>query len=139
MKLSTALEKVMALAKVIREYWETELPKRHPNYPLVYPGEQPVPPPPEEKKLGKLLAGFPEEIIYQLGLLMDMGRGHRDIHDLAKSYRRLKENYGSATELASLLAAKEILADYLEEGLAELKKQNMDLDRLSLKPAKARK
>ena len=67
MKLSEAAERVIGLAKVIREYWETELPKRHPGYPVMNPGEQPLPPPPEEKKLAKLFASLPEDMVYQIG------------------------------------------------------------------------
>ena len=37
MKLHTAASKVIDLAKTVRDYWATELPKRHPNYPLVDP------------------------------------------------------------------------------------------------------
>ena len=73
MKLSEAVKKVIRLAKVIREYWETELPKRHLDYPVLNPGEQPLPPPPEEKELNKLFASLPEDLVYQIGLLMYFG------------------------------------------------------------------
>src|SRR2546425_3253607 len=92
MKLSEAVEKVIGLAKVIRDYWETELPKQHPDYPVMNPGEQPLPPPPEEKKLAKLFASLPDDMIYQIGLLMYLGRGDFDVRELADSYKALKEN-----------------------------------------------
>ena len=76
MKLSEAAEKVIGLARGIREYWETELPLRHPGYPVMNPGELPVAPPPEEKKLAKLFASLPEDMVYQIGVLMDLGRGY---------------------------------------------------------------
>jgi hypothetical protein len=39
MKLSETARDVIALADAIRDYWAAELPKRHPNYPLVNPGK----------------------------------------------------------------------------------------------------
>ena len=50
MKLSETVKEVIALAEVIRNYWDTELPKRHPDYPFVHPGEDSGPPPPEEER-----------------------------------------------------------------------------------------
>ena len=139
MKLSEAVEKVIGLAKDIREYWEAELPKRHPDYPVMNPGEEELPPPPEEKKLAKLFAGLPEDMVYQIGLLMYLGRGDFDVHELADYYKTLKENFDSAAALASQLTGKATLADYLQDGLAELEKHNIDVDGLPLKPTKARK
>ena len=139
MKLSEAIEKVIGLAKIIREYWETELPKRHPDYPVMNPGEQPLPPPPEEKKLAKLFASLPKDTVYQIGLLMDLGRGFFSVSELADHYKRLKDDFDSPSDLAALLTGKVTLADYLEDGLAELKKHNIDVDNLPLKPDKAHK
>src|SRR5713226_10279078 len=82
MKLSEAVEKVIGLAKDIREYWETELPKRHPDYPVMNPGEEELPPPPEEKKLAKLFASLPKDMVYQIGLLINLGRGDFDVREL---------------------------------------------------------
>jgi hypothetical protein len=139
MKLSEAVQKVIGLAKAMRDYWETELPKRHPSYPVMNPGEEPLPPPPEKKRLAKLLARLPEDMIYQIGLLMYLGRGDFDVRELADSYKALKEDFGSATALASQLTYKAPLADYLQDGLAELNKHYIDVDSLPLKPARARK
>jgi len=137
MKLSEALKKVIGLAKVIRGYWETELPKRHPDYPVMNPGEQPLPPPPEEKKLAKLFASLPEDMVYQIGLIMYLGRGDFDVRELADYYKTMKDNFDSPTALASQLTDKAPLGDYLQDGLAELEKHNIDVDRLPLKPTKA--
>jgi hypothetical protein len=139
MKLSEAVEKVIGLARLIRDYWEAELPKRHPDYPIMNPGEHPLPPPPEEKKLAKLFASLPEDVVYQIGLLMYLGRGDFDVRELADYYKTLKENFDSATALASQLSDKAPLADYLQDGLAELKKHDIDVNKLPLKSTKARK
>jgi hypothetical protein len=139
MKLSQAVEKVITLAKAIREYWETELPKRHPDYPLVRPGEKPLPPPAQEKQLTKLFASVPDEFVFQIALLMYLGRGDFDADDLEEQYETLRENFDNADALASQLTQKAPLADYLQDALAELEKHGIDLDRLPLKAAKARK
>jgi Protein of unknown function (DUF3775) len=139
MKLSQAVEKVIALARAIREYWETELPKRHPDYPVVRPGEKPLPPPAQEKQLTKLLATLPKEFVYQIGLLMYLGRGDFDASELEEQYDTLKENFDNTAALASQLTQKAPLADYLQDGLAELKKHGLDVDSLPLKTTKARR
>src|SRR5438552_19197997 len=99
MKLSEAVANVIGLAKVIREYWETELPKRHPDYPFVNPGEAAVPPPLAEKKLANLFASLPADTVYQIGLVMSLGRGDFDVNELADYYKTLKDNFDSATAL----------------------------------------
>ena len=73
MKLSETVNEVIALAEAIRTYWDAELPKRHPDYPWVHPGEDDGPPPPEQKKLEDLLASLPEDVVYKLALLMFVG------------------------------------------------------------------
>src|SRR5438874_12481516 len=98
MKLSEAVQRVIALGNAIHEYWETELPKRHPNYPVMNPGEKPLLPPPEEKKLAKLFSSLGDELIYQIGLLMYLGRGDFDVGELADYYKVLKEQFPSAAE-----------------------------------------
>jgi Protein of unknown function (DUF3775) len=138
MKLSEAVTKVIGLAQVMREYWETELPKRHPSYPVMNPGETPVPPPPEEKELEKLFASLPADMVYQIGLIMNLGRGDFDVREVPEYYRALKENF-DPRELASEMTYKAPLADYLRDGLAELKKSKIDVDKLPLKRVKARK
>jgi hypothetical protein len=139
MKLSEAVEKVIDLATVIREYWETELRKRHPDYPIANPGEAPVPPPLEEKVLEKFFASLPGDMVNQIWLIMSLGRGYFDVQEMPEFYKTLKENFGSPTELASLMVYQATLADDLRDGLAELKKKKNDVDKLPLKPAKVRK
>jgi hypothetical protein len=131
MKLSETAKEVIALAEAIRNYWDAELPKRHPDYPLVHPGEDSGPPPPEEKKLRDLLASLPEEDIYQLALIMHLGRGDFGTDDLAGHYETLKKTFGKPDWTVSQMVAKASLADYLTDGLAELKKHGIDVDHLT--------
>jgi hypothetical protein len=130
MKLSEAANEVIALAEAIRNYWDAELPKRHPNYPFVHPGEDSGPPPPEEQKLKALLASLPEELIYQLALLMYLGRGDFGTGDLAGRYQALKATFAKPDQAASQMLGKASLADYLTDGLVELNKTGIDVDHL---------
>jgi hypothetical protein len=50
-ELSDVVAEVLRLATVIRDYWAVELPRVHPDYPLVRPDDLEETPPPEEKQL----------------------------------------------------------------------------------------
>jgi hypothetical protein len=139
MKLSDVLNRAIDLSRKVREYYERELPKRHPAYPLVGPGEETAPPPPEEEKLRAFLAGLSEDMIYQLVLIMYLGRGDVTTDDLAGAFRTLKGTFGQTKQAASRLVAIAPLADQLVDGLEELRKHNIDVDGLPLKKVRARK
>jgi hypothetical protein len=139
MKLSETASKVIALAEAIRNYWDTELPKRHPDYPFVHPGEDSGPPPPEEKKLKSLLARLPGDVLYELALIMHLGQGEFGTDDLAAHYQVLKRRYGKPGSAAAQLRENAALADDLTDGLAELKKAGIDVDQLTFTSAKARR
>ena len=96
MKLSEAAAKVIALSQVIRAYWDAELPKRHPDYPIIHTDEYSGPPPPEQAELAEFLAGLPPKLIYQLITVMSLGRGIEPA-DLAEQFERVKTTFRSAT------------------------------------------
>jgi hypothetical protein len=139
MKLSEIVKKVINLREAINNYWDIELPKRHRDYPIVHEGEDSGPPPPEQKKLQEFLASLPEDMLYQLALIADLGRGIIGSRDLAEGYKKVKDRFEHAEESASLLAVRISLADALSDGLDELKKNNIDVDRMLSKPARSRK
>lgn len=138
MNLSAVVRRVIDLAKAVREYWERELPKRHPSFPVVKPGEEGPPSPPEEKQLAEFLLNLRKDRLSQLAVLMDLGRGDLAVEQLSEHYKWLNEEFSDARALASQLAGKATLADYLEAGLAELKKHGIDVDQLPPQPARAR-
>lgn len=139
MNLSAVLPQVIALANAVREYWERELPKRHPDYPLAKPGEKPLAAPPEEKKLADLLAQLPPDLIYRIGLIMYLGRGDIDSSDLPGYCEALKENFDNPSALASQMTYNAALGEYLQSGVDELKRSGFDLDDLPLAAANAQK
>jgi len=137
MSFSETAERVVNLATAIRDYWNTELPKRHPNYPVVSPGEDSGPSPPEETELKRFFRGLPDEDVYKLILLMYLGRGDFDADDLATHYGTLKNRYRKRESAISQMEGKAPLADYVADGIAELQKSGIDLDQLVFEPATA--
>jgi hypothetical protein len=137
MKLSEIVAKVSSLNEAISDYWEAELPKRHPNYPLDNPGEDDGPPPPEEEELEELLRSLPEDKIYQLLLLLHLGFREFDTSDLPGRYQALKERYDDPRWEASVwLGQRGFIADFLATGMDQLKRHNIDVDHLPIKPAR---
>jgi hypothetical protein len=131
MKLSEAVRAVIRLAEASQVYWDRELPKRHPHYPLIREGEDSGPPPPEDGQLEALLRSLPEEQIYALILLMYIGRGDFGTNHLMEDYRAMKETFEKPAMAIAQMTGKGTLAEYLTDGLAEIKKHHIDLDALS--------
>src|SRR4051812_12819140 len=130
MKLSELAAKVSCLSDAASRYWEAELPKRHPNYPLVNPGEDSGPPPPEQLELEELFRKLPADMVYQLLLLMHLGRGDFDTSDLAGEFQELKKRFEDTEWAASEMIERDALAEYLVAGMAELKRNNINVDHL---------
>ena len=75
MKLSEAPKRVITLARKIRRYYDVELPKWYPDYPVINPAQEGPPLPKEEGELSNFLRSLPAETIYRLLLIMYLGRG----------------------------------------------------------------
>jgi hypothetical protein len=133
MKLSEAANRVIDLARKVRDYYAAELPKWHPNYPLVQPDEKEGPAPPEETDLRDFLNSLPHDQVYQLALIMYLGRGDFDTNDLPANYEALKTTFSDPKHAASQMMEKAPLADYLEDGIRELREHKIKVDKLPLK------
>lgn len=75
MKLSEAVREIIRLGDASRVYWDRELPKHHPRYPVIRAGEDSGPPPPEDAQILTLLNNLPEDEVYALLLLLYVGCG----------------------------------------------------------------
>jgi hypothetical protein len=140
MGLSEAANRVIDLAHKVCAYYAAELPKRHPNYPLVGPDDESVPPPPEETELRDFLPTLSGELIYQLILLMYLGRGEFGADDLTDHYETVKGMTGTPGDaIAQMMLYKATLADELSDGLEELRKHKINVDKMLSKKAKVRK
>jgi hypothetical protein len=134
-KLSVVMAEALGLARAIRTYWEHELPRVHPDYPFVRPEDPPEKPPREAKQLRAFLKKQPDDIVYQLALIVYLGQVAFDVSDLAGQYEALKEENETPAAAISQMMETAPLADYLEEGIEELKRNRLDLDHLPLRVA----
>lgn len=138
MKLSDAVNEVLTLARAIQSYWESELPKYHPNYPLVNPGEVDPPSPPEEKVLHDLLRRLPDDIVYQLAIVRKLAWGMNNGRaDVFRIYHELKQRFPTSDDVVSECLETPSLVPSLEDGLDELAKHGIDVDHLTLSPVHA--
>ncbi|HEX7448636.1 MAG TPA: DUF3775 domain-containing protein [Pirellulales bacterium] len=137
MKLSEVVREVIRLGDASREYWDEELPKHHPFYPVIRPGENPTPPPPEDAEILDLLKRLPENQLYSLILLAYVGRGDCSADDLPHAYREMKEIFPSSDLVVANLAGSRALAEYLTDAMEEIRKRHLDLDKLQLATAVA--
>jgi hypothetical protein len=132
MKLSEAAQRVIALARKVRRYYDTELPKWYPDYPVIGPAQEGPPPPKEERELRNFLRSLPAETIYRLLLVMYLGRGDFGTDDLPGRYEALKQTFDMPERAASQMMEKVPLGDYLSDGLLELKRHRIPVDDLPL-------
>jgi hypothetical protein len=140
MNLTEAAHRVIDLARKVRDYYAAELPKRHPNYPLVDTDDESVAPPTEEAELREFLATLPDEAVYRLILIMYLGRGDFAVPDLATSYDALKRAVGTPRDAAAeMMLYKATLADELSDGLDELRRHGISADKMPLTKMKVRK
>ena len=130
MKLSEAVREVIRLGDASRAYWDRELPKHHPRYPIIRAGEDSAPPPPEDAQIQALLRSLPEDQLYALILLMYVGRGDFSADDLLPAYQTMKETFPSKDLAIAHMTGQKTLAEYLTDAMEEIQKRNIDLDSL---------
>ena len=135
MRLSDAIRRVIDLAAAIRDYWDTELPKRHPHYPLIRAGEDSGPPPPQEDELRAFLRALPPDDLYAIMAIMYLGRGDYNAVGVAEERRRLMNTFPDPDYASRFMMSKGPLAEYLQDGLATLAADGIDVDTLHLAPA----
>jgi hypothetical protein len=138
-KLSEAAATVIERARAIRAYWEAELPKRHPDYPVIHLGENSGPSPPEKAKLREFLADLPPETVYQLLLVMCLGRGDFDSSNLIDHFEQIRTTFPKPEWAISQMMEKAPLAAYLTDGLDKLKHSKINVDKLFTKASRTRK
>ncbi len=139
MKLSEVAKRVIDLAGKVYDYYTAELPKFYKNYPLVNPGETDPPPPAEKKELEQFLRTLPEDTIYQLQLLANLGSGMVFLDEMTAAYEELKSSPANWEWAVSELLDRATLAGDLSDGLDELKQHDINVDKLPLKRSRSRK
>lgn len=130
MSFSQTLDQVVTLATTIQDYWHAELPKRHARYPFVSPDEDSGPPPREAAELVQLFSKLPQDEIYKLLLVTEVGTGAVSPHDLWQGYERALDRYPTSVQAATVLTGNAALADYLTDGIEELSSAGVDVGSL---------
>lgn len=128
MTRTDALKELIRLGERSRDYWERELPKRHPKWPIIQSDESSGPPPPEDAKIQKLLLSLSEEDVYLFCLLMYVGRGDFDIDHLRSAYQKTRDAFPRQELAIDQMVGKPELADYLTDAWEQLHERNIDLD-----------
>jgi Protein of unknown function (DUF3775) len=137
MKLSEAVREIIRLGDASRAYWDRELPKYHPHYPLIRADEEPVPPAPEDSQIQALLKSLPEDQLYALILLTYVGRGDFRADDLLPAYQAMKETFPSKDLAIAQMTGEKTLAEYLTDAIEEIQKRHIDLDSIEFDRAVA--
>src|SRR5438876_11190082 len=113
MKLSEVVREVIRLGDASCAYWDRELPKHHPHYPVIRAGEDSGPPPPEDAQILTLLKNLPENQLYALILLAYVGRGDFSADNLLPAYQNIRETFPSRDLTIAQLTGTKTLAEYL--------------------------
>jgi hypothetical protein len=138
MKLSEVVDRLIDLSSKISAYYDRELPKWHPHYPAAYPGEGEPPPPPEEQELSDFLNSLPDEMLYQLMVLMAVARYEIGMDGLAGYYEEWENQVGGRERALTLLMHyKASLDDGLSLALEELQNHQIDVNQLPLTKTEA--
>src|SRR5437879_3494034 len=130
MKLSEVVREVIRLGDASRAYWDRELPKHHPRYPVIRAEDVSPPPPPEDAQIQALLKSLPEDQLYALVLLAYIGRGDLSAGHLVPEYQTMKEVFPSRDLAIAQLMGNKTLAEYLTDAMEEVQKRHIDLDTL---------
>ena len=131
MPFSDTVKRVIELATAIRDYWDAELPKRYSKYPLVQPGEEDGPPPPEEAELRDLLRSLPPDDVYKLLAISRLWWGRIPVPDFPTRWRTVVEDEAARYDLdatISGMAEYSSVAEDLAEGVQLLSAAGIDLD-----------
>ena len=133
MLLSEAVARVIDLAGQVRAYYDRELPRYHRDYPIVHPDEVEPVAPPVEGELRAYLESLPGDIIAGLVTIMRLGRYDYKVASLAENFDLWKGEFDRSEQTATRELLREVpLAAYLEDGIEELRRHDLDVDRLFL-------
>jgi hypothetical protein len=132
MKLSEAVRDIIRLGDASRAYWDRELRRHHPHYPMIHPGEDEPPPPPEDAQIQAVLNSLSEDQLYSLILLMYVGRGNYRTDQLPSAYQAMKESFPSKELIIGRMTGDTWLAADLADAMEQIKKHHIDPDNLKL-------
>lgn len=130
MKLSELIQRTISLSARIRAARTAELAQRDPDKLLICAAEEFGPPPPETHELRALLRRQPAATIYMMTCVMYLGRGDYDATDLMHRYEHMSDTFHKPVYAVEQMIGKNPLAEYLQDGLAQLHQAGIDVDSL---------
>jgi hypothetical protein len=121
MSLATAIQRVTELADAIDDYWWKGVRKTHPNYPLIYPGDTEAPPPPEVEELRLYLTALPDDELFALVGIVQVGR----LKCKPTEYAAVGRGFGRVEAVEWLVDSSFLGAD-IDDGLNRLGRAGID-------------
>lgn len=129
MTFSEVVARVTELATAINAYWDTELRKVHPRYPIVNPDIPDPPPPPEEEELRRFLGARPAEEVHKLMAIYHLGVGRFKPADFPGPARPDGLPELMTDEIIDEFATGD-LSEFLLVGVHDLRAAGIDLNAL---------
>ncbi len=123
-----AVNRIIELANAIQAYWDRELPKAHPEYPLVHEGETSPPEPAEQKALQAFVNSLPEGQLHKALLTVRVGRADISVDNIIDGYAQLKQEFPDKDSAINRILDTTALGDYLSDGVERLKRESIDID-----------
>ncbi len=130
MKFSEVVERVVNLSATINAYWDTELHKLHPRYPLIDDPDIPdPPPPPQAEEMRQLLRARPAEEVRKLMAIYRLGVGYFRPGEFPGPARPDGLPEPTTDGIIDELASGD-LSEFLLVGVHELRATGIDLNAL---------
>lgn len=129
MNFLDTVHRVIDLARRTREYYDAELPKFHPDYPLVHESESEPPPPPTEAELREFLGTLPDDTLHRLIALGRVAWGKMIGNDFQALVDHQKRTYADRSQAIDHLMNKGGLEGELEDGLEDAATRGAVLER----------
>ena len=131
MTFSRVVGRVIDVARRAATAADADLRRRHPRYPIV--NAEDLPGGAGEggtAELERMLGGLPAERVFALAYLMGVGRGEVGAAEAGSAMGQMKRAFRTPGAAAKRLASRAGLAEDLADGLAELARAGVDVDRL---------
>lgn len=127
MKPTEVLPKIIRLGEASQEYWDGELPKHHPNYPLIDDSSETSPRrPPMDDEIESILSKLPEDQLYAVASLMYLGRGDFGSDRFSETCHEVRGKFPSTSVAIRHIMAKP-LAEYLADAMESAENNHINI------------
>ena len=127
MTFSEVVARVTELSAAINAYWDAELRKLHPRYPIVNPDIPDPPPPPQAEELRRFLRARPAGEVHKLLALSAAGE-YLSAPEFIRRLGDYNTNPPDVNDGIEELVGMPALEEYLPEGVRRLTVAGIKLD-----------